>query len=259
MQRFLIIQTAFIGDVILCTPIISELKRCYPDAKIDVVLRKGNEQLLENHPAVNQLFTWDKKAGKYRSLINVVRSFRSYKYDEVINLQRYYSAAIMCLFSRSNDKVGFNKNKLNFIYSRLVEHTIGDGTHEVERNLKTISHHNGAAQKTRPSIYPSDADKQTVQSILKDGKPYFCMAPASVWETKKLPFSKWVELIANKCKYGYVYLLGGPQDKELCEKLKNKVPAKNIVNTCGHLTLLQSASLMQHAKMNYVNDSEQLH
>jgi heptosyltransferase-2 len=259
MRRFLIIQTAFIGDVILCTPIISELKRCHPNAKIDVVIRKGNEPLLENHPAVNQLFIWDKKTRKYGSLMNVVRSIRSYKYDEVINLQRYYSAAIMCLFSRSNDKTGFNKNKLPFMYSRLIEHTIGDGTHEVERNLKTIAHHSGTAQKIRPSIYPSDSDRQTVQSILKDSNPYFCMAPASVWETKKLPFLKWVELISNKSKEGFVYLLGGPQDKELCEKLKKTCSTKNIVNTSGQLTLLQSAALMQHAKMNYVNDSGPLH
>jgi heptosyltransferase-2 len=41
MQKILVIQTAFIGDVILATPVISELKRIYPESKIDFLLRKG--------------------------------------------------------------------------------------------------------------------------------------------------------------------------------------------------------------------------
>ena len=66
MKHFLLIQTAFLGDVILCTPVISELSRIYPEAKIDVVVRKGNESLLSNNPYIHQLFSWNKKEGKYR-------------------------------------------------------------------------------------------------------------------------------------------------------------------------------------------------
>ena len=50
MKKILIIQTAFLGDVILATPVIAELKRIYPIAEIDFLLRKGNESLLANNP-----------------------------------------------------------------------------------------------------------------------------------------------------------------------------------------------------------------
>ena len=53
MQRFLVIQTAFLGDVILATPVISELKRLYPEAEIDVLVRKGNESF--SVPPVSRL------------------------------------------------------------------------------------------------------------------------------------------------------------------------------------------------------------
>ena len=49
-MRFLIIQTAFLGDVILATPVVSELKRIFPTAQIDFLVRKGNETVLENNP-----------------------------------------------------------------------------------------------------------------------------------------------------------------------------------------------------------------
>ncbi len=259
MQRFLVIQTAFIGDVILCTPVISELKRLYPSAKIDVVVRKGNEALLSNHPDINSVVVWNKKSEKYKSLRQVIRTVRLQQYDEVINLQRFHSAGLICMFSKSKSKVGFTKNKFPFIYSKRVNHEIGDGTHEVERNLLTIAHHNGAKRKKRPTLYPSLADIEKVNSLRTGKDIYKCMAPASVWETKKLPTEHWITLAKKKAKEGTVYLLGGPTDWDLCEEIRLKSSHNNIINTCGELTLLQSAALMKDASMNYVNDSGPLH
>ena len=61
MKSFLIIQTAFIGDVILCTPIIEKLHQYFPDADIDILVRKGNEGLLKGHPYLRSVFNWEKK------------------------------------------------------------------------------------------------------------------------------------------------------------------------------------------------------
>lgn len=257
VKRFLVIQTAFIGDVILCTPVIAELKRLYPDARIDLVVRKGNESLVADHPDIDQLFVWNKRNGKYRSLVQTIRSVRNSKYEEVINLQRFASAGLICYFARAKSKVGFEKNSFPFIYSRRLPHIIGDGTHEVERNLSTIAHHEGARSILRPRIYPTKKDKQRV-AVYKSDR-YFCIAPASVWFTKQLPLEKWIELCHDCCKKGTVYILGGPDDASLGEKLMNAVKNDNLHNLCGNLTLLQSAALMKDAVMNYVNDSGPMH
>ena len=50
MKQFLIIQTAFLGDAVLVTSIVEKLHAWYPDAAIDVVVRKGNHGLFEGHP-----------------------------------------------------------------------------------------------------------------------------------------------------------------------------------------------------------------
>ena len=60
LQEILIIQTAFIGDVILATSVIKELIRIYPQIKIDFLTRKGNESLLENQPNLNVIYTLNK-------------------------------------------------------------------------------------------------------------------------------------------------------------------------------------------------------
>lgn len=255
MQRFLIIQTAFLGDVILSTPVISELKRIYPDAIIDVVVRKGNASLLANNPKINQLFIWDKRKNKYKNLIALIKKVRKYEYKEVITLQRYANAGLITRFAKTKYRIGFDKNAFSWMYNKIVPHSLLEGSHEVERNLRTISHH-GAKTLIRPELFPSPED----YSIAKKNctSPYYCLAPGSVWETKRLPVPKWKELIHHLVKKGEVVLIGGPDDVALCEDIKSAFPEKvNVL--AGKLSLLQSAALMEGAMMNFVNDSGPLH
>ena len=50
MKRILIIQTAFLGDVILATPVVSELKRIFPSAEIDVLVKKEMNRFYKTIP-----------------------------------------------------------------------------------------------------------------------------------------------------------------------------------------------------------------
>lgn len=256
MKRILVIQTAFLGDVILATPVISELNRLYPTSEIDVLVKKGNESLLQNNPKIKDIFTFDKKQGKLRGIRNLIKDFRKNKYDLVINLHRFGSSGLIAGFSGGKKIIGFKKNPFSFLYSEKFEHTIGDGTHEVQRNLSLIKEL-GAKDLIRPELYPSDADFEKIQKYLNG--PFVTMAPASVWFTKQLPKEKWIELIATQDETTTIYLLGAPGDKYLCQELETNSPSKKVENLAGELSLLQSAALMSKAKMNYVNDSGPLH
>ena len=256
MKKFLIIQTAFIGDVILATPLFSELKRIYPEAQIDVLVRKGNQSLLDNNPHINQVFIFDKKENKVKSILHFIKLFRSKKYDEIINLHRFASTGIITAFSGSKSTVGFKKNPLSSLFSRKIDHEIGNGKHEVERNLMCIAHH-GAVSKLRPEIFPSTEDFEIV-SVYQNEK-YFCLAPASVWFTKQLPEHKWIELGQKLSQKGKVFIVGGPSDFDICERIKVEINQENCENLAGKFTFLQSAALFKSAEMNFVNDSGPLH
>jgi ADP-heptose:LPS heptosyltransferase len=256
VKRILIIQTAFLGDVILATPLVAELKRIFPDAELDVLVKSGNQGLLENNPHLRKVFIFDKSKGKFKSIIELIRSFRNRKYDLIINLHRFGSSGLIAVSSGAKEVYGFKKNPFSFLYSKSFEHPFGDGTHEVSRNLKIISDL-GAVSVRRPELYPSEHQELKVKPY-KTGN-YFCMAPASVWFTKQLPEHKWVELIQKRAKEGKVYLLGGPGDYELCKRIIERSGMEDVVNLAGKLDLLESAALMRGAVMNYVNDSGPLH
>lgn len=255
MKRFLVIQTAFLGDVILATPVFSELKRIYPDCEIDVVVRNGNQSLLQNNPSINNIFVFDKSKTKISAILEILKKTRKNKYDEVINLQRYLSAGLIALFSSSKKRIGFNKSSISFIYTKNVPHSLENGQHEIERNLSTIAHHK-PNKLVKPTLYPSEKDFENVQKFKKE--PYYCIAPASIWFTKQLPEEKWIELIQLLTRKGKVILLGGANDIKLCETLRFK-SKRNVLIAAGELSILESAALMKDALMNFCNDSGPLH
>jgi len=256
LKKILIIQTAFIGDVILATALVEKLHQFYPDSQLDFLLRKGNEGLLKNHPIISNVLIWDKKDKKYDNLKIISKSIKRTQYDVVINLQRFASTGLITAFSGAKHKIGFKKNPLSFSFTKKVEHKIGDGTHEVERNQQLIADlTNGEALK--PKLHPTNQDFNDVVQYKKN--EYVCMAPTSVWFTKQLPKEQWIKLTNKIDDQKTVYLLGGPDDAAQCDAIKAASKHKNVVNLAGKLSFLQSAALMQTAQMNYVNDSAPLH
>lgn len=256
MKRILVIQTAFLGDVILATPVVSELNRIFPSASIDMLVKKGNESLLTNNPHINQVLILDKQNGKLSAIRSLLKKVRNEKYDLVINLHRFGSSGLIAGLSGAKKKYGFNKNPFSFLYSKSFKHEIGDGTHEVERNLSIIKEF-GAVSKQRPELFPDYSAFQKISPY--QSEIYFCMAPASVWFTKQLPIEKWIEMVKKKSIEGQIILLGGPSDDQLCQNILDRSGIENGINLSGKLSLLESAALMSKAKMNFVNDSGPLH
>ena len=256
MQRFLIIQTAFIGDVVLATGIIEKIHQAYPEVQIDFLIRKGNEGLLANNPFLNEVLIWTKKENKWKNLFKLLQQIRSRKYDKVINLQRFASTGFLTAFSNAKEKIGFDKNPFSFLFSKKIKHIMNDGRHEVERNHELIKDFTDA-HFAKPKLYPSENDFKSIENYTT--QQYICLAPSSVWFTKQYPVEKWIELINETPSFIKIFLLGGKEDKDICETIASSSTNKNTEVLAGKLNFLQSAALMKNAVMNYVNDSAPLH
>lgn len=254
-KKFLVIQTAFIGDVVLATSLVENLRLAFPDAIIDFLVRKGNEALLTGHPHLRQVLIWQKKEKKLRNLMQMLRGIRKEKYDKVINVQRFAATGFLTAFSGAKEKIGFDKNPLSLLFTKRVKHSFS-ALHEVERNHALLAHFiNDPVQ--RPKLYPTAHDKQLISKYL-DG-PFITMSPASVWFTKQYPPLKWAAFLNKLPSSLRIYILGGPDDRSLGEAIIQMTTEISPVNLCGELSFLQSAALMQHAHMNFVNDSAPLH
>lgn len=261
MAKFLVIQTAFIGDVVLATALVEKIHQHHPDAKIDFLLRKGNEALLSDHPYLNHVYVWDKKENKHKNLLAIAKQVRQAKYDYVINPHRFSTSGFVTWSSKAKEKRGFDKNPFAFCYTQKHKHTISSKNdehyiHEVERNQQLIADITDV-NPAKPALYPSKEDFEKVKQYQE--QPYICLAPSSVWFTKKMPEDKWIALANKLPKDHTLYFIAGPDDTEECDSIINKATHPNMVNLAGELSFLQSAALMKSAAMNYANDSAPIH
>lgn len=258
MQKILIIQTAFIGDVVLATALVEKLHAFLPNATIDFLVRKGNESLLQNNPFINEVIVWDKKTKKNKNLLSLIGKIRAAKYDKVINLQRFFSTGLLTTLSSAKETIGFTKNPLSRFFSKRVGHIIDikNPKHEIERNNALIKHFTNDAV-TLPKLYPSARDHEAIEPYLKNS--FITITPSSVWFTKKYPLEKWKDFLHQLDPSYKVYVLGGKENTAEASELADDSINKNIEVLAGKLSFLQSAELMKYAKMNYVNDSAPLH
>ncbi len=258
-ERILVIQTASIGDVILVTPILEKLHIFYPEARLDLLIKRGVEGLFNGHPFVDTLFLWNKKQRKYRNLFHLLKKVRKNKYDLVINVQRFASTGLFVICSGARQSVGFDKNPFSLFFGRRVKHKIGlkeDIVHEAERNLKLIDKFTDSSF-IKPRLYPTQQDYARMSQFKTNA--YICLAPASLWFTKQFPTEKWIEFVSQLDPQLYVYLIGSDSDIDLCSKIIKESNHPNCFNFAGKLTLLESVALIKDARMNFVNDSAPMH
>lgn len=257
MKKILLIQTAFIGDVILATAALEKLHATWPEAEIDFLLRKGNESLFNGHPYLHRVIIRNKKEGKVKSLRKTLNLVRGKRYDLVVNLHRFLSSGLIAGFSRGRHVCGFAQNPLAWLYHHKVPHVVSEndpGVHEVERNQSAIAHLTGEVSG-KMRLYPTEMDFEAV----REEQPYVCLAPTSVWFTKQWPAERWTQLLKAVPGEFKVFLLGAPGDRAACEVIAEAAGRENVEVKSGELSLLQSAALMANAKMNYVNDSAPMH
>ena len=246
MPAVAVIQTAFIGDVVLATPLFESARLANPGAAIVAVVRRGCENLLGNNPFVDEVIVWDKH-GDDRGIGGIIRlsgRIRRYGVGTALVPHRSFRSALMLALSGTKVRVGFGKGGGAFLHTIRVRYPAG--IHEVERNLTLADAVGWPGEGFTPAIFPDERDRSVVDDIVGGGDRFCVFAPGSVWATKMWPAEYYARIGNDLAECGItVYLSGGMDDEGLCRALADEIPG--AVSTCGLLTLRQSAELYRRS------------
>jgi heptosyltransferase-2 len=138
IKKILIIQTAFLGDVILCTPLIKATRKLFPNSFISFLLIPETKNILDNNPHLNNIIEYDKR-GKDRGLKNffkMVKRVKKENFDLAIIPHRYSRSALLAYLAKIPERIGFDKDNGSFLFTQKV--TYQNKLHEVERNLSLL-------------------------------------------------------------------------------------------------------------------------
>ena len=263
IEKILIIQTAFIGDVILTTPLIEALSIKYHQSSIDFVTIPKSEDLLKNNPHIKNLIIFDKKdrdSGIY-GLLKFSNRIAGKKYDICITPHRSFRSAFLTFRTGAKIRIGFDRTAWTKAFTHLVTYR-GD-FHEIERNLSLLTAIGIKSHLSAPVIYSSETDEMTVDLLLKNfgftkKKSFFAIAPGSIWPTKRWPEEYYTSICRLMEKKGrQILLIGGEEDQDLCQRIAlNFRQSRSIA---GQLTLQQTYSLLRRCEGLLTNDSAPLH
>ncbi|HET9385297.1 MAG TPA: lipopolysaccharide heptosyltransferase II [Gemmatimonadales bacterium] len=247
----LVIQTAFLGDVVLSTPLLSALAERY--GPVDVVTTPIAAPLVETHPAVRQVFPYDKRRADrgWRGLRALATRLHQQRYGRAYLPHRSLRSAALALFARIPSRIGY-AGSWSFLYTEArTKPRMG---HESDRLLTLADEAPGVY---RPQLRPTPDDAQVAAGLI-DGD-FVALAPGSIWGSKRWPY--YAELAARL--EGDVVVVGGQDDAALGDEIVRAVEGgrgrSRAVNACGRLTLRQSAALIGRAALLVTNDSAPLH
>jgi len=267
-RRILVFHTAFIGDIILALPLIQVLKATFPDAAITVVTVPAAAGLLGNHPAISESLVYDKRGRQrgFAGMFDLSRALRERRFDLAFVPHRSLRSALIIRRADIPVRIGFSTSAGRFLFTETVPYD--RDAHEIDRNLGLL-HPLGmkGGDPVLPSLYPSVEDVATVDRLLADARTggvvtenLIAVAPGSVWNTKRWPADRFASLVRCLVRDGFsIALVGGQEDRPICDAIAGAAGERGTVNSAGRLTLLQSAELIRRCTVAISNDSAPMH
>jgi heptosyltransferase-2 len=265
--RCLVIQTAFLGDVILTLPLLRILKE-HPRVSWTAVLTSPpGPELLESQRVADEIITYDKRgeARGPRSLLAVVGALRALRLDAALIPHRSFRSALIAWLAGVPVRVGFDESGGRFLLNRTVRY--GARAHEVERvaglaeGIGIEPPADGVSfELETPEGAEEELSKQLERRGVGPGDRLVVVAPGSRWATKRWPGRKFAaagDALAERLG-ATVALVGSAQDAAECSEVEARM-ASRAVNLCGVLSLGQTVALAGRAALLLSNDSAAAH
>lgn len=265
-KAILVVQTAFLGDVILTLPLVQALKSHMPESSIDVLVVPNAAGALRNHPAVRNIIEYDKKgaASGIGGFLKQVKRVREGSYGLAVVPHRSIRSALLVRFAGIPRRIGFDRSAGSWFFTDLVHYD--PLIHEVDRNAKLlvpIDLH--LTERGLPDLYPGEEDQAVVRGAIsvlsrEEAENLITLAPGSPWNTKRWPGERYAGLAKKLRSSGFgVMIIGGKEDSILCEEIAVSAGMQKEYSVAGRLSLLQSAALVRRSRLLVSNDSAPMH
>lgn len=268
MSGTVIIQTAFLGDVVLTTPLICAASERLK-SKVSVVVIPSGASLLggkdNSLPPIEEVLVYDKKGADkgFRAFLKMAQTLREKRFDVAIVPHRSARSAMLAFLAKIPIRVGFNESALASLFTHRVPRRME--LHEVDRNLELLKPFGGVPTGYQPKLcvcIPQEAREKAKKllSQLPRTEHLIGIAPGSVWGTKRwLPegFAEAMNILATKTNSAFV-ILGSSMDKAQASEVASKTFSP-FINLAGATTISELCAVIEMLDLFITNDSGPMH
>jgi heptosyltransferase-2 len=262
-NKILIIRLSSIGDVLLSTPFVRQVRNQFRNAEIDYIIKDIFQDLIQFNPHINTVFPLHLNAGD-KALKKLKHQLKNRSYDIIFDLHNNFRSNYLRRGINAKDSRSIKKNKIRqTILVYLKKNFYNDIIPIPKRYLKVAEDFDISDDGKGLELYWNDETKMSTekkaQKVDHDfSEPYLCLAPGAGFYTKRWPaenFEQLIGLIRKEFNY-QVVLLGGEEDIELGRFLGTK---NSVHDFTGKLTLLETGVILSKGKALVSNDTGLMH
>ncbi len=280
-RRILVIQTAFLGDLLLSVPLFKYLRQSFPQSEISLVCRRGFGDLFRNLGIVDHVAEIIKKdRASYKAAI---RQLKTTDFDLLLSPHESLTSARMAASLKARHKIGFKKWWNSYFFTETVKKDWGFP--DALRQMSLLQNHDPNLKKkliefrrqdldwkksdrvrlspvpewASPAIEVSRLPTLVVREKFQLPSPgYICLFPGSVWKTKQWTEKGFAELGQLLSQSGLpVVLMGGRGEEELASRIQAQIP--DCLNLVGASHLMETLAILSMARLVVTNDSAGQH
>jgi heptosyltransferase-2 len=266
-DNVLVLQTSFLGDTVLTLPLLAEIRRRFPRARLTFFCSPQGQALAASCRDIDETIVDDKR-GEHRGLTGLWRQalrLRKEAFTVALTPHKSLRSALIVYLAHIPCRVGFRQSKGWYLFNRLVNRPAD--RHDVERNLSLLGAFGIAVEDCeRHFDMPGNRDAQptAVPDLwsLKKGAQRLLIGvnPGSVWATKRWQAEGFAEVIGLlkarlECE---VVIFGGPEDEKLAARIR-EASGTNCLNYAGKFTLDNLPQAVGACDVFITNDSGPMH
>lgn len=272
-MKQLYIQTAFLGDLLLAIPTLKQMRQWKAASDITLVCRKGFGDMMLQFGVVDEVIELDKK-----NKSTTLTQLKGRDFDAVFCPHQSLTSHRLVSTVRSPIKMGYKTFWNSPFFSSRVRRNIhwpevmrqmqlmGLVSEDIQLKLEAFANNDTVipvwAQMKLPQLRWSHDDldrlfSKKLKSFLWQ-KPYICIAPGSVWRTKRWSDFHFVETATQIVRHGFqIAVIGAPDERSLCDQIAQQVP--NSFSLAGQLSVMESLMVLSRSKGLICNDSGAMH
>ncbi|MCM8800956.1 MAG: lipopolysaccharide heptosyltransferase II [Candidatus Omnitrophica bacterium] len=266
-KRILVARTDRVGDVLLSTPVIKNLRDSYPSSYIAMVVSNYCKEILEGNPYLDEVLIYDKEK-RHRGLIGSLKfvfHLRKKRFDLAIILHPTNRMHLVTFLARIPKRIGYNR-KLGFLLTDKIPHTKQEGRkHELEYNLDLLRYLGIPAQDKTLFMPIRKEAEDWIEELFKKERinptdKLLAIHPGASCPSKLWPAERFAELADRLAdKYGFkLIFIAGRKDINITEGVI-KYLKNPVINLAGKTSLSQLASILRRCQLFISNDSGPVH
>ena len=256
--KILVIKPAAIGDVLLSTPVVENLRNNFPDAEIYFLTQKYCKEVLTGNPFITRVLTYDLSldSGWF-----IIKNIRKQKYDLIIDLFGNPRTALITFLSGAKYKVGFKFRFRAYAYNIKLDSRGGE-VHNIEFNLDALRALGLEVKVNSPKFYINHVHSEFAEKFFTENglgnKTVIGINPCGTWPTKVWYLEKFAELI-KKYNGDFRFLIFWGYDEERIQAERLKAMTGDNVLLVPPVDLRYIGGLLKKCKVFLTNDTGPMH